>query len=193
MTGTTSFGFAGGYTTPAGLIYLINRYYNPQTGQFISVDPDLGQTLQPYQYANDNPVSNDDPTGLGFNALYRWIDWAWTGLGGVAWRTVEVFLDNYWTKQLIDSLNTAAAGGAGCAAGAAFIPWVDASVGLICGLFSGEAWLASAFINQVNDAGRDHGVYFVTYSWAFAVRWWFFGWHRKHGSWHFGGGYVGRQ
>ncbi len=64
-TGTdpTPFGFAGGYTDPTGLIYLINRYYDPATGQFVSVDPAISQTQQPYVYAGDNPINNVDPTG----------------------------------------------------------------------------------------------------------------------------------
>jgi RHS repeat-associated protein len=66
----TPFGLAGGYTDPDGLIYLLNRYYNPATGQFISVDPDLNQTLEPYGYAGDNPVSSKDPTGDP-----RWVWW----------------------------------------------------------------------------------------------------------------------
>ncbi len=64
LTGTTPFGFAGGYTDPTGLVYLINRYYDPQTGQFTSVDPLVAQTLQPYAYAGGDPVSSSDPTGL---------------------------------------------------------------------------------------------------------------------------------
>jgi RHS repeat-associated protein len=63
LTAYTPFGFAGGYTDPTGLIYLINRYYSPATGQFISVDPQVAQTLQPYAYANGDPVSNTDPSG----------------------------------------------------------------------------------------------------------------------------------
>jgi RHS repeat-associated protein len=66
LIATTPFGYAGGYTDPDGLIYLLNRYYNPATGQFISVDPAITQTLQPYAYANGNPVSLSDPTGLGW-------------------------------------------------------------------------------------------------------------------------------
>jgi RHS repeat-associated protein len=62
---TTPFSFAGGYTDPDGLIYLVNRYYDPQLGQFVSVDPDLSDTLQPYGYANGDPVVNTDPDGLG--------------------------------------------------------------------------------------------------------------------------------
>jgi RHS repeat-associated protein len=67
LTATTPFGYAGGYTDPDGLIYLLNRYYNPLEGQFISVDPDLSQTLQPYAYADGNPVMNTDSTGLVAN------------------------------------------------------------------------------------------------------------------------------
>lgn len=64
LTASTPFGYAGGYTDPDGLIYLIARYYSPTTGQFISVDPDLHQTQAPYSYATGNPVDNIDPLGL---------------------------------------------------------------------------------------------------------------------------------
>jgi RHS repeat-associated protein len=64
LASTTPFGYAGGYTDPSGLVYLVNRYYSPQIGQFISVDPDLAASLQPYVYAGDNPVSATDPAGL---------------------------------------------------------------------------------------------------------------------------------
>jgi RHS repeat-associated protein len=64
LTSTTPFGFAGGYTDADGLIYLQARYYDPSAGQFVSVDPVVSQTVQPYEYASGNPVSNTDPTGL---------------------------------------------------------------------------------------------------------------------------------
>jgi RHS repeat-associated protein len=67
LTATTPFGFAGGYTDADALLYLINRYYDPATGEFTSVDPDLIQTLQPYAYTAGNPVTQTDPTGLGVN------------------------------------------------------------------------------------------------------------------------------
>jgi RHS repeat-associated protein len=56
LTASTPFGYAGAYTDPDGLLYLINRYYDPATGQFTSVDSDVGQTLAPYGYATGNPV-----------------------------------------------------------------------------------------------------------------------------------------
>jgi RHS repeat-associated protein len=42
----------------------INRYYDPATGQFLTVDPDVAITQAPYTYAGDDPVNNTDPTGL---------------------------------------------------------------------------------------------------------------------------------
>ena len=53
-----------GYTDATGLLYLINRYYDPVTGQFISVDPWVEMTGQPYQFVNADPVNFSDPNGL---------------------------------------------------------------------------------------------------------------------------------
>jgi RHS repeat-associated protein len=64
LTATTPFGYAGGYTDADGLLYLVNRYYDPQTGQFTSLDPEVDQTQAPYAYTDGNPVSETDPTGL---------------------------------------------------------------------------------------------------------------------------------
>jgi RHS repeat-associated protein len=63
LSSYTPFGFAGGYTDPIGLVYLIHRYYDPATGQFFPVDPDLQQTQQPYVYTNDDPVNEVDIQG----------------------------------------------------------------------------------------------------------------------------------
>jgi len=61
-----SFGFEGGYTDNTGLIYLESRYYDPTTEQFISVDPDVANTDQPYAFTSDNPVNASDPSGMFF-------------------------------------------------------------------------------------------------------------------------------
>jgi RHS repeat-associated protein len=60
----TPFGYAGGYTDTTGLSYLINRYYDPQSGQFVTIDPLVGETNASYTYGGDDPTNVVDPTGL---------------------------------------------------------------------------------------------------------------------------------
>jgi RHS repeat-associated protein len=66
-TTTTPLGFDGQYTSSdTGLIYMRAREYDPVTAQFLSRDPLEALTGEPYAYANDSPVNEADPTGLGF-------------------------------------------------------------------------------------------------------------------------------
>ena len=61
----TPFQFAGQYLdSESGLYYLRARYYDPQTAQFISRDPAVTSTREPYVYVYDNPVNLTDPAGL---------------------------------------------------------------------------------------------------------------------------------
>ncbi|MED1304751.1 RHS repeat-associated core domain-containing protein, partial [Bacillus pacificus] len=63
------FGYAGYmYDKEIGMYYLIARYYNPDHGVFLSVDPDPGDEDDPvtqngYTYADNNPVMMTDPDG----------------------------------------------------------------------------------------------------------------------------------
>jgi hypothetical protein len=43
---------------------VVNRYYDPATNQFLSVDPDVAQTDQPYVFTNDDPLNFEDPLGM---------------------------------------------------------------------------------------------------------------------------------
>jgi RHS repeat-associated protein len=103
LTATTPFGYAGGYTDPDELIYLLDRYYDPQTGQFLSVDPDLAQTQEPYAYGGGDPVINSDSTGddwvfLGWTHGQR--GWFPTGYNGpFGW------LIHWWVRNLAISLD----------------------------------------------------------------------------------------
>jgi len=58
------FGFGEGYSDTTGLIYLVHRYFDPSSAQFISIDPEVNSTLQPFAYSSDNPVNLSDPTGM---------------------------------------------------------------------------------------------------------------------------------
>jgi hypothetical protein len=49
------------------LIYLIDRYYDPSTDQFLSVDPDVTETGQPYAFTGDDPLNATDPLGMMIN------------------------------------------------------------------------------------------------------------------------------
>jgi len=83
-TGTTSaFGYAGQYTDiETGLQWLRARYYDPTTGQFLTVDPLTAATGARYAYAGGNPITGTDPSGL--------CDWANVGgcllAGARAWK-----------------------------------------------------------------------------------------------------------
>jgi RHS repeat-associated protein len=78
-TNDTPFLFNGQYgvmTDPNGLLYMRARYYNPFLCRFLNPDPSgFSGGINFYAYANGNPVSYLDPTGLqswmgaGYGAL----------------------------------------------------------------------------------------------------------------------------
>jgi RHS repeat-associated protein len=67
---STRHGYTGEeYDADTGLLYLRARYYDPQLGRFISVDPFLGRLAEPasqnrYVYVMNNPLLYTDPSGL---------------------------------------------------------------------------------------------------------------------------------
>jgi RHS repeat-associated protein len=66
-------------STDTGLIYMRARTYDPATAQFLTRDPWVSITGEPYSYVADNPLTFADPTGrCGF--------WCVTGIvaGGIA-------------------------------------------------------------------------------------------------------------
>ena len=77
----TPFGFQGAYADATGLIYLVNRYYDPSTDQFLSVDPDVQETDQPYAFVNDDPLNATDPLGTMFVLVQGETDQNSTTLG----------------------------------------------------------------------------------------------------------------
>ncbi len=64
-TATTPLQYAGQYLdNETGFYYLRNRYYDPLTAQFLTIDPLVAQTRATYTYTGNNPITSTDPTGL---------------------------------------------------------------------------------------------------------------------------------
>jgi RHS repeat-associated protein len=61
---TTPLAYTGQYTdAESGLVYLRARYYDSHTALFLTVDPLVGETGNPYIYVDGNPLNNVDFTG----------------------------------------------------------------------------------------------------------------------------------
>jgi len=64
---TTPLGYDGEYTdAETGFVYMIHRYYDPVTSQFLSVDPLTDETSIPYAFTGGDPVNESDPSGESF-------------------------------------------------------------------------------------------------------------------------------
>ena len=68
------------YDDNLGLYYLMSRYYDPETGRFISpdaieyLDPQTLGGLNLYAYCGNNPVMGYDPSGkIDWNKVFGWL------------------------------------------------------------------------------------------------------------------------
>jgi len=74
------------YDPDLGMYYLRARYYNPETGRFLSRDPKEGKpwippSLHSYLYANGDPVDGIDPSGREVLIGYSFINSSITKAG----------------------------------------------------------------------------------------------------------------
>ena len=71
---TEPFGYCGEYfDDESGLVYLRNRYYDPETGRFITEDP-AKDGVNWYSYCNGNPISFIDPSGYSYDEVINALD-----------------------------------------------------------------------------------------------------------------------
>jgi len=80
----------GAWPGSAGLILLTHRYYNPDTGRFLTRDP-MGYEggVNVYAYTRNNPIMRIDPSGYDF-----------LGLSDVEWRGAGKQLVNEFVNQI---------------------------------------------------------------------------------------------
>ena len=64
-----------------GFVYDQARWYDPSTGQFLSQDPEVDQTLQPYAFANDDPVAGVGGQGVSGQST--------SAKASLLWRRIE--------------------------------------------------------------------------------------------------------
>lgn len=93
------------------LIHMNGRVYDYELGRFLSVDPVVqlptnSQSINPYSYVLNNPLSGTDPTG------YACEDIAETGNCIVKVKTLESRIPKNVTIKVVDS-NAGASGGSG--------------------------------------------------------------------------------
>ncbi|HEC78070.1 MAG TPA: hypothetical protein ENI34_02885 [candidate division WOR-3 bacterium] len=83
-------GFTGKeWDSEMGLNYFCQRYYDPEVGRFMRLDPEDSPASSPYTYCMNNPLMCVDPEGTKFSYLeeeqQRWAmeDWSnWKSSGG---------------------------------------------------------------------------------------------------------------
>ncbi|MBQ4631249.1 MAG: RHS repeat-associated core domain-containing protein, partial [Clostridia bacterium] len=76
----------------SGFIYLRARYYDPETGRFISEDPAMDGTNW-YVYCSNNPVMFVDPCGLSSYIFYA------DGMGDQAKVRADIYTEQYGTNS----------------------------------------------------------------------------------------------
>jgi RHS repeat-associated protein len=73
MTTTNSYTYTGRESDGLGVDYYRARYYNPNTGRFLSEDPlgFAGSGMNLYAYASENPLRFNDPWGMCIATLNK--------------------------------------------------------------------------------------------------------------------------
>jgi len=129
------------------------RVYDPATAQFLAVDPLVGTTGAPYNYAEDNPLNLLDPSGLsgcGSIAIISTVcNWGQeSGISNVAAGALEYLTFGTSTELAGDVFNfnsdCTSFGGAGT------------TLGVVIGAFDGEDELELA-AQGAKDFGLSRG------------------------------------
>ncbi len=99
-----------------GSAIIVARYYDPATGQFLTVDPDVATTLSPYGYVAGNPLNGADPSG-DCGGLFGVVCEAWDATAGQVVHNIQNFSTSSHTLGVCMN---GGAGGFGVAGSAQF-------------------------------------------------------------------------
>ncbi len=123
-------------TTP--VLYLKNRYYDPTTAQFLSVDPALSVTQSPYSYTYNDPMNAADPTGL----------FGWSTITGVAESVVSVV-------HTVAKVTTTVAGSCAVVAGVTGAEALAAGCGTVAAVSAGVQAASGAILTATGHESMD--------------------------------------
>lgn len=102
-------GYNAQYTdTETNLTYLRARYYDPTTGQFMTMDPLVASTQEAYGYAGNNPINGTDPLGL-FGLPFKVPEWVPFAGGADCVAIADPNCDNSQTKENVGQFMAGAA------------------------------------------------------------------------------------
>jgi len=116
VTGEESYLFTGKEEDTTGLYYYGARYYDPETGRFITQDPLPGkkaipQSLNRYTYCINNPMKFIDPAGLTYRicnvdngVCTRYYEWY--NPNGLAWTAYNANGEKIADSQEMEKLRT---------------------------------------------------------------------------------------
>lgn len=187
--GTRRYGWLGqnqrASDNPGGLALMGARLYDPETGRFTTTDSVYGGNANSYDYCTGDSINCRDLDGRRGNRQGGSCSVSY----GI-WKTCTLYLNEWWTQNLVNIFNFLAAWGAGCAAVAAVLALfllVPAAIAAVCGLFSAGAWIASASMAMVDHWGNHVGVYF---RWFYVKHWHYWCWCS---TWDLLSGYMWHQ
>jgi RHS repeat-associated protein len=145
-TGTvgTGVGYDGQPTSSdSGLIYLRARTYDPKTAQFVNADPLQALTNEPYTYAQDNPTSLADPSGLWLGI--GWLPSPGKVIGTLASGAATVFKYSLPGQVLQDASSLTGLTLGGCLGGEAGVLFVSSVQFCYAATPSGQSCVTASY------------------------------------------------
>jgi RHS repeat-associated protein len=106
-----------------GLVHMNGRVYDPELGRFLSADPFVQdpsnlQSLNPYSYVQNNPLSYTDPTGHFLSGLFKAIGHFFSSVFRAVENAVKAILKSSIFRAIIQIAACAFGGPIGCVAAA---------------------------------------------------------------------------